>query len=562
MSHRLARMAAVATLLFAVAAPLAHAAPPAAFVYATDSNAKLPQYSADDTGLLTPLVPPLAPAVATSTGIAASPDGHTLYVVDQPTNDVSQYAIADDGTLTPGTPATVAAGPAPFGIALAPDGRHAYVTNQTGGTISVFAIGDDGALIPGATTVASGAGTIGIAISPDGTSAYATNSISGKISQYDVDPTDGSLSPKSAPTVDAGSTPFAIAVSPDGQSVYATNRMTTGTIRQYSVATDGSLTPMATATVTAGSRPAGIVAVGHTVYVSNFSSDTLSQFNAGVDGALTNTGSDVAAPHSPFGMALAPDGHSLYVAGSGNGTVGQYDIADDGALSAKDPATVAADVRPLAVVAVRAPDTQAPTVDLRTPADGAQYTVGDNVDADYSCADAGGSGLASCTGDVADGDPLDTSTAGTFDFTVVARDGTGHETTVTHSYTVTAPPEPTFEGFVGPIQDGSVVKAGSVVPIAFSLGGDHGLDVLADGSPTSVRVDCDAAGQASGGYPARSDDGLQYDGASGAYTFAWRTRSSWAGTCRAFQLQLRGGSFEQLVVRFRQPYWYHWYRHW
>jgi 6-phosphogluconolactonase len=562
MSLRLARMATAATLLLAFAAPPAHASPPSAYVYATDSNPKLPQYTADDSGLLTPFVPPLAPALATSTGIAASPDGHTLYVVDQPTNDVSQYAIADDGTLTPKTPATVTSGPAPFGIALAPDGRHAYVTNQTGGTISVFAIGDDGALIPGATTVASGAGTIGIAISPDGTSAYATNSISRTISQYDVDPTDGSLSPKSTPTVDAGSSPFAITVSPDGQSVYATNRVAPGLVRQYSVGADGSLTPMATATVGAGSRPAGIVAVGHTVYVSNFSSDTVSQFDAGDDGALTKTGTDVASPHSPFGLALAPDGHSLYVAGSGDGSVGQYDIADDGTLSAKDPATVAADVRPLAIVAVRAPDTRAPTIDLRTPADGAQYTVGDDVDADYSCADAGGSGLASCTGDVADGDPLDTSTAGTFAFTVVARDGAGHETTVTHSYTVNAPPEPSFEGFVGPIQDGSVVTAGSVVPIAFSLGGDHGLDVLAAGSPTSVRVDCDAAGQASGGYPARSDAGLLFDSATGTYTFAWRTRSSWAGSCRAFQLQLRDGSVEQLVVRFRSAYSRHWHRHW
>lgn len=562
MSLRLARMATAATLLFAFAAPLAHAAPPSAFVYATDANANLPQYATDDSGLLTPFVPLLAPALATSTGIAASPDGHTLYVVDQPTNDVSQYAIADDGTLTPRTPATVTTGSAPFGIALAPDGRHAYVTNQTGGTISAFAIGDDGALIPGATTVTSGAGTLGIAISPDGTSAYATNLVSGKISQYDIDPADGSLSPKAPATVAGGSSPFAIAVSPDGQSVYVTNRVGIGLVRQYSVGTDGSLTPMATATVPAGSRPDGILAVGHRVYVSNFSSDTLSQYDAGADGALTNTNSDVAAPHSPFGMALAPNGHSLYVAGSGDGTLGQYDIADDGTLSPKDPASVAADIRPMAIVAVRAPDTQAPTIDLRTPADGAQYTVGDAVDADYSCADAGGSGLASCTGDVADGDPLDTSTAGTFDFTVVARDGAGHETTVTNSYTVNAPPEPTFEGFVGPIQDGSVVSAGSVVPIAFSLGGDHGLNVLADDSPKSVRVDCDIAGPAAGGYPARSDDGLLYDSAMGNYTFAWRTRSSWAGTCRAFKLELRDGSVGQLVVRFRSAYSRHWHRHW
>ena len=70
-------------------------------------------------------------------------------------------------------------------------------------------------------------------------------------------------------------------------------------------------------------------------------------------------------------------------------------------------------------------DQQAPTVDLRTPPDGAQYELNAEVKADYSCADEGGSGLQSCTGDVADGDALDTSTPGAHDFTVLARDGEG-----------------------------------------------------------------------------------------------------------------------------------------
>jgi 6-phosphogluconolactonase (cycloisomerase 2 family) len=565
MLPRLARMATLAALVLAVAAPAARAASPTAFVYATDSNAKLPQYSADDAGRLTPLVPPLAAGVATSTGIATNPDGRTLYVVDQTTNDVSQYAIGDDGALTPKTPATVATGPlgsAPFGIALAPDGRHAYVTNQGAGNIAVFDVGSDGALQPNPATVASGAGTVGIALSPDGTSAYATNSTApATISQYDVDPADGSLTPKSTPTVPAGTAAFGIAVSTDGQSVYATNRTATGLVRQYSVGAGGALTPMAVPTVTVGSRPAGIVATAHGVYVSNFAADSVSQLDADASGALAPSAPDIGGPHNPWGLTLSPDGHSLYVAGFGDGKIGQYDVADDGTLAPKDPLLVTADVRPVAIAAV---DAQAPTVDLRTPADGAHYAVGADVDADYSCADAGGSGLASCKGDVASGEPLDTSEPGTFDFTVVARDGAGHETTVTHSYTVDAPPEPGFEGFVGPIHDGSVVRAGSVVPIAFALGGFHGTDVLADGSPSSVRVDCDDPSERLGDdVPANSSDGLLFDEATGAYTFAWQTNSWSAGTCRAFTVTLRDGSVHQLVVRFCPPRRYHhWRRHW
>jgi 6-phosphogluconolactonase (cycloisomerase 2 family) len=562
MLHRLARMATAATVVLAVAAPLAHADSPTAFVYASDSNAQLPQYSADGGGALTALTPAFAPATATSSGLVASPDGHTVYAVDQPTDDVSQYRVGADGTLTRISVASVPEGSAPFDIALAPDGRHAYVANQLGGSISVFAVAADGTLVAGPTTVDSGAGTMQVAISPDGTSAYAVNASDGTISQYDVDPGDGTLTPKSTPTLTAGSAPYGITVSPDGHSVYVANRVTSGTIRQYDVGADGALTPKATETVAALSRPVRILADDHAVYVTNFASDRISRYTAGADGALTQV-DDVATPHSPFGMALSPDGHSLYVAGSGDATVGQYDVADDGALTAKTPATVAADVRPLSVAAVRAPDAEPPSVDLRTPADGAQYEQGSDVTVDYSCADTGTSGLASCTGDLDDGAALDTSTVGTFGFSVTARDGDGNKTTVKHSYTVTAPPEPPESGFdfVGPIHDGSVVKAGSVVPIAFSLGGEHGLDVLADGSPSSVRVDCGATGVASGGSPAHSADGLQFDAAKGVYTFAWQTRSSWAGTCRAFQVTLQDGSAHQLVVKFCRTYSYHWRRH-
>ena len=98
----------------------------------------------------------------------------------------------------------------------------------------------------------------------------------------------------------------------------------------------------------------------------------------------------------------------------------------------------------------------------------------------------------------------------------MARDGDGNETTVTHGYTVTEPPHPPpppppagldFQGFLGPIHNGSVVRAGDAIPIVFSLGGNQGLDVLADGSPTSVQTDCANPGTPTGGDPASSSGG-------------------------------------------------------
>jgi hypothetical protein len=119
-----------------------------------------------------------------------------------------------------------------------------------------------------------------------------------------------------------------------------------------------------------------------------------------------------------------------------------------------------------------------------------------------------------------------------------------------------------FDGFFGPIHDGSVVRAGDVLPIVFSLNGYHGLDVLATGSPSSVRVDCHDPGEPTGGKPARSpyNRGLRFNQWTGHYVFTWQTDHSWAGTCRSFVLTLSDGSVQRLTVSFRRD-WY-WHGHW
>src|SRR3954471_21493148 len=69
-----------------------------------------------------------------------------------------------------------------------------------------------------------------------------------------------------------------------------------------------------------------------------------------------------------------------------------------------------------------AADTTAPSIAITAPAASASYTVGEDVKSAFSCADTGGSGVATCTGTVANGSALNTSTQGTFTFTVNATD--------------------------------------------------------------------------------------------------------------------------------------------
>jgi hypothetical protein len=84
-------------------------------------------------------------------------------------------------------------------------------------------------------------------------------------------------------------------------------------------------------------------------------------------------------------------------------------------------------------------DAAAPTITIVTPADGANYNVGQAIFASYSCADeAGGSGLATCAGPVANGAAINTSTPGPHSFTVNATDVAGNNSSEIVNYTVTA----------------------------------------------------------------------------------------------------------------------------
>jgi len=90
----------------------------------------------------------------------------------------------------------------------------------------------------------------------------------------------------------------------------------------------------------------------------------------------------------------------------------------------------------------------------------------------------------------------------------------------------------------------NAVKAGSSVPLKFSLGGDKGLKVLAPDSPASGTLDCDTMEPADDLQPAASagKSELMYDPKSGTYTYVWKTEKAWAGKCGTLQVMLNDGT--------------------
>jgi len=102
-----------------------------------------------------------------------------------------------------------------------------------------------------------------------------------------------------------------------------------------------------------------------------------------------------------------------------------------------------------------------------------------------------------------------------------------------------------FSGFYRPIDNlptVNVVKAGSAIPVKFSLGGDQGLNIFASGYPASVSAACNAATtDAIEETVTAGGSSLTFDAASGQYTYVWKTEKSWTG-CRQLQVKLRDGS--------------------
>jgi DNA-binding beta-propeller fold protein YncE len=346
--------AAIAAALLAVAAAApAQAAP---FVYVTNEDgASVSQYDAGAGGLLAPLFPPTVAAPGPRE-VAVSPDGASIYLTNGGNDSVSQYDVGAGGKLTPKSPATVAAGANPIGVAASPNGRSIYVANfiggNFGGTVSQYDVGPGGGLTPKSPpTVFADHDPSGVAVSPDGQSVYVANfhlQENGTVSQYGVGP-DGALSPKSPATVGTGEDPVQVAVSPDGMSVYVTNN-SSNTVSQYDVGAGGKLSPKSPATVAGDGGPFGVAVGpdGKSVYVTNLpresgSPTTVSQFDVGADGKLTpKSPATVAAGIAPEGVAVSADGKSVYVANNDSNSISQYDIGAGGALTPKSPATVAA----------------------------------------------------------------------------------------------------------------------------------------------------------------------------------------------------------------------------
>src|SRR6185295_6158284 len=113
-----------------------------------------------------------------------------------------------------------------------------------------------------------------------------------------------------------------------------------------------------------------------------------------------------------------------------------------------------------------------------------------------------------------------------------------------------------FSGFFSPVSNLpsiNVVRAGSAIPIKFSLGGDQGFGILSAGFPASQQVGCSSSSTINDIEETSMSGGssLSYDALSDQYNYVWKTQSGWSGTCRQLVVKLSDNTTHTAIFQFK-----------
>jgi hypothetical protein len=214
------------------------------------------------------------------------------------------------------------------------------------------------------------------------------------------------------------------------------------------------------ATVPAGSGTVAVIAFkesgssGSTINAANgFTFAPTATISSPPNGSVYTQGQGVSAAYSCAGAVSCsgpiPSGSALDTS-----SLGEHSFA----VTAKDGTGFTTTTTSNYVVV------PPPTVAITGPASGATYAQGQVLAAQFSCSASEPLMIQSCSGPVADGAAVDTSTSGSHSFTVSATDSNGITTSQTVTYTVVA----TLHASVSTPANGADYVRGSVVHASYS----------------------------------------------------------------------------------------------
>ncbi len=320
---------------------------------------------------------------------AVSPDGKSLYVTSFTSGTISHFFVGTQGKLSydgcisndgsgglcadaPGTPLD-----GPTDVAVSPDGRSVYVVSQFSDDIVHFFAAPQGQLSYDGCISDGGSGGScanapralsdphGVAVSPDGRSVYVVSEVSNDVAHFFAAPqgqltydgciSDGGSGGLCADAPGELSGAAGVAVSPDGTSVYVAS-IGSATITHFFAAPQGQLSydgcignagsggcADAPGAPLSGADDVVVSPDGHAVYATGFNSNDVVHFFAAPQGQLSydgcisdgSGGTCVNAPGTPLtqakSLAISPDGATVYVTSFAGSVLSRYSVASPGA---------------------------------------------------------------------------------------------------------------------------------------------------------------------------------------------------------------------------------------
>jgi len=257
--------------------------------------------------------------------IAVTPDGSKVYVTL-----ASDPAVAEFNTS--GTPVvnTIAFGtfPAPYGIAITPDGTRAYVTLEATNAVAIL---DTATNFLHPTTISTGAygNPFAITITPDGTMAYV---VAGTSQAVVIDLTTNK--PLSAITLGSSGVSD-IEVTADGSEVFATSG---GCNCLYYFPTNSVTPTVSSISVSEGLAIAMAQPGQHPyAYVTNYGAGTVSKVDVASGSVIGSAISVGTSSSQPFGLAVTPDHTKAYVVNYHDSDVAVINVASNTLVSPTIP---------------------------------------------------------------------------------------------------------------------------------------------------------------------------------------------------------------------------------
>jgi len=269
--------------------------------------------------------------------IAASPDGHLLYVVCQESDEV-RVIDSESGRSV----ASIHVGHVPRGIALSYDAHRLYVTNAWSDTVSVIDTGSRQVV----QTLSTGFEPAGVVVDKAGTTLYVANRLSSDVSVIDL------ATGQEVKRLLAGRGASYLALSPDGKWIYCTHiypnpgafrsvpeseitiidtstRRVVDRTPLQNVAGVFHVTASADGKLVAAAqlRPKNLIPLAHVEHGAVFG-DSLTVFGEDIGGTIQIPIDELERYYAlPWGIAITPDKSKIFLTTAGSESVTAIDVS-------------------------------------------------------------------------------------------------------------------------------------------------------------------------------------------------------------------------------------------